>query len=607
VNTTSVGAVTNYTFTNVQTNHTIAASFEEIPPGPVSLDGMVSTVSRANTVGNAVTVTNTTGTGVNRLMLVGVSWNANTVPRTITSVTFTPNGGSTMGLTEVRTQQPGPTAYRYAAIYSLLNPPSGQTGTVTVTFSGSVANGIIAGVANFAGVNQMTPLGTPSGAGTTNTAPGVTLTGLSGDELVFDTVFLGGNPAPALTAGAGQTQRWNTNISNSRGAASTEQATGGSVTMSWTAVSSGPWAIVAVPIKPAVVDTTSPTVTIDQTSGQGDPTSVSPIHFTVVFSETVTNFAGGDVALSGTAGATAAVVTEIAPNNGTTYSVAVSGMTNSGTVIASVVAGMAHDAGNNGNEASTSTDNTVRYDATAPAILTCPTNMTTNAGTNCQAIIPDFTSHVVASDDSGGVTITQSPLAGTLVGLGDTVVTLTASDGAENQATCQATITVVEGYVPDITGQPQSVTNLVGTDAMLIVTATSCSEIGYQWMFGTNALTSETASTLTITNVQTSHAGDYTAVLANNAGYATSMVAVLTVILPVAPTVSAGPEILPNGHFRVEFSGSANVPYTIQSATNVLGVWLPLTNMTADGNGLIEFQDFTMPASPMRFYRAVYP
>jgi hypothetical protein len=233
--------------------------------------------------------------------------------------------------------------------------------------------------------------------------------------------------------------------------------------------------------------------------------------------------------------------------------------------------------------------------------------MTTNAGTNCQAIIPDFTSHVVASDDSGGVTITQSPLAGTLVGLGDTVVTLTASDGAENQATCQATITVVEGYVPDITGQPQSVTNLVGTDAMLIVTATSCSEIGYQWMFGTNALTSETASTLTITNVQTSHAGDYTAVLANNAGYATSMVAVLTVILPVAPTVSAGPEILPNGHFRVEFSGSANVPYTIQSATNVLGVWLPLTNMTADGNGLIEFQDFTMPASPMRFYRAVYP
>jgi hypothetical protein len=72
------------------------------------------------------------------------------------------------------------------------------------------------------------------------------------------------------------------------------------------------------------------------------------------------------VTLGGAAGADTAEVSEIAPNDGTTYNVAVSGMTGWGTVIASIAAGVAHDAADNPNEASTSTDNTVTYE---PSIL----------------------------------------------------------------------------------------------------------------------------------------------------------------------------------------------------------------------------------------------
>lgn len=107
---------------------------------------------------------------------------------------------------------------------------------------------------------------------------------------------------------------------------------------------------------------TPPDVTINQASGQTDPTATSPIHFTAVFLEPVTGFVGTDVGLSGTAAATTAVVTEIAPNDGTTYDVAVSGMTNDGTVIATVPAASAQDGGGNGNTASTSADNTVTFD-----------------------------------------------------------------------------------------------------------------------------------------------------------------------------------------------------------------------------------------------------
>ncbi len=48
-------------------------------------------------------------------------------------------------------------------------------------------------------------------------------------------------------------------------------------------------------------------MTINQAAGQADPTNTSPINFTVVFSESVSNFTGADVTLSGSAGATTAV------------------------------------------------------------------------------------------------------------------------------------------------------------------------------------------------------------------------------------------------------------------------------------------------------------
>lgn len=112
------------------------------------------------------------------------------------------------------------------------------------------------------------------------------------------------------------------------------------------------------------------TVTINQSAGQSDPTSASPVNFAVVFSEPVSDFAAGDVTLSGTAGATTATVT----GSETTYNVAASGMTASGTVIASIAAGAAHDMCSNANAASTSTDNTVTYQLPPVVVLTIGCN-----------------------------------------------------------------------------------------------------------------------------------------------------------------------------------------------------------------------------------------
>ena len=118
-------------------------------------------------------------------------------------------------------------------------------------------------------------------------------------------------------------------------------------------------------------DTTPPLVTINQAASQPDPTNVSPVDFTVTFSEPITGFDVSDMILSGTAGATTATISQIAPNDETTFNVAVSGMSANGTVIAEVKAGAVLDALSNPNAISISTDNVVAYstDTTAPHVL----------------------------------------------------------------------------------------------------------------------------------------------------------------------------------------------------------------------------------------------
>ncbi len=90
-----------------------------------------------------------------------------------------------------------------------------------------------------------------------------TLTGLTGNEMVFDNVFIGAsNASHAISADSGQSALWNvlgysssSTSFNVIGAASTKPAPGTSTSMSWTTVNFGTtttrWAIAAVPIRPA--------------------------------------------------------------------------------------------------------------------------------------------------------------------------------------------------------------------------------------------------------------------------------------------------------------------------------------------------------------------
>src|SRR5207249_1730218 len=112
-------------------------------------------------------------------------------------------------------------------------------------------------------------------------------------------------------------------------------------------------------------DATRPAVTINQAAGQADPTNSSPISFTAVFSKTSEGRRGGDVPSAGTAGGTQ---TETVSGGPSTYNAGVRGMGSGGTVMARIHACVPQNAAGNTNTASTSTDNSVSFDATLPSV-----------------------------------------------------------------------------------------------------------------------------------------------------------------------------------------------------------------------------------------------
>jgi hypothetical protein len=212
-------------------------------------------------------------------------------------------------------------------------------------------------------------------------------------------------------------------------------------------------------------DTTRPAVTINKASTQADPTSASPINFTVVFSEPVSGFSGTDVAIGGTAGGTKSVSVS---GSGSTYTAAVSGMTSSGTVIATIAAGVAQDAAGNTNTASTSTDNTVQFnlpDTTRPTV-TINQAATQADPTNASPI--NFTA--VFSEAVSGFTNADVAITGTAAG----TKTVTVSGGpstynvAVSGMTSSGTViaTIAAGVASDAAGN----TNTVSTSTNNSVT-----------------------------------------------------------------------------------------------------------------------------------------
>lgn len=136
---------------------------------------------------------------------------------------------------------------------------------------------------------------------------------------------------------------------------------------------------------------------------------------------------------------------------------------------------------------------------------------------------------------------------------------------------------------PEITDQPENLTLLEGQDVVFTVVATGTAPLLYQWFFNTNTpIANATNATYVTNNVGVSHAGNYSVVVSNAGGSATSVVATLTVNIPppTPPVITSQPQSIAVGEgasagFSVGVTGSAPLSYQWFFNTNT-----PIANGT---------------------------
>lgn len=104
---------------------------------------------------------------------------------------------------------------------------------------------------------------------------------------------------------------------------------------------------------------------------------------------------------------------------------------------------------------------------TTPPTITCPSAVTGGNSGNCETLVPDLRSQVVASDNctpASQLVITQDPAPGTVLGSGQYLITVTATDASGNSASCSSTLAVGDAKPPVIVRTPKHLTVSTGRD-----------------------------------------------------------------------------------------------------------------------------------------------
>ncbi len=179
--------------------------------------------------------------------------------------------------------------------------------------------------------------------------------------------------------------------------------------------------------------------------------------------------------------------------------------------------------------------NSTTSTATAPSITQHPQGLTINAGqTAVFNVTATGTAPLAYQWRKGGANIGGATTATYTInnaqtsdaGSYDVVVSNSAGSATSNPAV----LTVNAGSTaPTITGQPASQTVTAGQSVSFTVTATGTAPLAYQWRKGGATITGATSATYTFTATYADNGAQYSVVVSNAAGTATSNNATLTV------------------------------------------------------------------------------
>jgi hypothetical protein len=151
--------------------------------------------------------------------------------------------------------------------------------------------------------------------------------------------------------------------------------------------------------------------------------------------------------------------------------------------------------------------------------------------------------------------------------------------------------------VPFITAQPRGQVGYWGKSVTLTVTTAGTAPLSYQWLQNGTPIEGATGSSLILTNLQATNAGNYSVVVSNAYGSTTSSNAYLTVN-PAGVSLAL--------YSGITIDGVVGLTYGIQYSTDLSNTngWRGMANVTLNVPTELWFD--VQPASqPRRYYRVV--
>ena len=159
-----------------------------------------------------------------------------------------------------------------------------------------------------------------------------------------------------------------------------------------------------------------------------------------------------------------------------------------------------------------------------------PNKLTTDTAFTLSATASSGLTVAYASSDTGVASVNGSTV--TIHSAGTTTITASQAGDSTYLPASDVMQTLTVHAPVEITQQPQSQTVNVGQSATFTVVATGSPTLTYQWKKGEDDIQGATGASLTLDDVQTSQAGDYSVVVTNPAGPLTSASVTLTVRVP---------------------------------------------------------------------------
>jgi len=204
----------------------------------------------------------------------------------------------------------------------------------------------------------------------------------------------------------------------------------------------------------------------------------------------------------------------------------------------------------------------------APEVTTQPTDQAVGVGSTVT-----LSAHGVGNPDptiewfrnSSPVSSADGVLTLTDVQLNDSGSTFYFVATNSLGAATSETVTLTVREIPVITTQPTGGSVNAGGSFTFTVVATGTPTPTYQWRKGGSAISGATSSTLTLSGLKGTDAGDYTVVVSNAQGAVTSSAATLAVPTPpVITTNPAGGKKVVGESFTFSVSATGTGPFTYQ-------------------------------------------